>query len=564
MALELDPRNALAHKGRGVALHRLRRFTEALASYEAAIECQPDLAAAYSNRGSVLRELKRYDASLESYAKALQLDPDFADAYGNRGNALLELESFEEAMRDYERAMSLSPRFAGLFGLWLYSKMWLCDWANFDSHQAELVARILRGEPTSPYPVLAATSSPALQRRAAENWVAAKHPPDLSLGAFSPRQQADRIRIGYYSADYHHHATAYLTAELFELHDRTRFELVGFSFGPKRQDDMRQRLSKAFDEFIEVGDDSDLDVARRSRELAIDIAVDLKGFTQGERAGIFAARAAPIQIGYLGYPGTLGAPYFDYLIADQTIIPAESLPYYSERVIYLPDTYQANDRRRPIAEQRFSRAELGLPPDGFVYCSFNASYKITPPMFDVWMRILARTPGSVLWLLQDSVTVARNLRAEAEARGVDAQRLRFANRLPLAEHLARHRAVDLFLDTLPYNAHTTASDALWAGVPIVTCMGETFASRVAASLLTAVGLPELITSTLAQFEQLAVSLAQDPMRLATLRATLERKRPKAALFDTPRFVRHLESGYTEAYERYRSGAAPSDIVVQRC
>jgi predicted O-linked N-acetylglucosamine transferase (SPINDLY family) len=553
---------ALAHKDRGVALQRLRRFEEALACYELALECDPDLAAAHSNRGSVLRELKRYDAALESFARAIRIQPDFADAYNNRGNALLELESFEEAMRDYEKAMSLSPRFAGLFGLWFHARMWLCDWEGFGTHQAELIARILRSEPTSPFPVLAATDSPALQRRAAENWVQARHPPDASLGPIPHRDHPGRIRVGYYSADYHHHATAYLIAELIELHDRSRFEIVGFSFGPPRLDTMRTRLTRAFDEFREVGQDSDLDIARRSRELGIDIAVDLKGFTQAERAGIFASRAAPVQISYLGFPGSLGAPYFDYLVADRVLIPEELREQYPERIIYLPDSYQVNDRQRPIADRIYAREELGLPSSGFVYACFNANYKITPGTFDVWMRILLRTPGSVLWLLQDSVAAARNLRGEAERRGVDGGRLRFANRLPLADHLARQRAADLFLDTYPYTAHTTASDALWAGVPLITCLGETFAGRVAASLLAAVGLPELVTTTAAGFEQLAVELATDATRLASLRARLERNRARAPLFDTPRFVRHLESAYLEVHERCRQGELPRDTFVE--
>jgi predicted O-linked N-acetylglucosamine transferase (SPINDLY family) len=352
----------------------------------------------------------------------------------------------------------------------------------------------------------------------------------------------DKIRLGYYSADFHSHATAYLAAELFERHDRERFEVVAFSFGPSRPEDpMQRRLRGAFDEFLEVDRLSDAEVVRLSREREIDIAVDLKGFTQNERHRIFAYRAAPVQVNYLGYPGTLGAPYMDYLVADPILIPEMSREHYAEKIAYLPHSYQPNDRHRPIAERVFTRAELGLPEAGFVFCCFNNAYKITPETFDSWMRILQRVEGSVLWLLAGS----ENLRREAQARGVSGRRLVFAGRMDLPEHLARLRLADLFLDTLPYNAHTTASDALWAGLPVLTCLGESFAGRVAASLLNAVGLPELITHSREQYE----ALACDPRRLGELRARLAENRSRAPLFDTALFTRHLEDAYLQMYRR---------------
>jgi predicted O-linked N-acetylglucosamine transferase (SPINDLY family) len=297
---------------------------------------------------------------------------------------------------------------------------------------------------------------------------------------------------------------------------------------------------------------SDAEVALRARKDQVDIAVDLKGFTQDHRAGIFARRAAPVQVNYLGYPGTMGAPYMDYLIADPALVPAETRTHYAEKILYLPDCYQVNDAKRAIANKVFTRAELGLPPTGFVFCCFNNSYKILPGTFDRWMRILGRVPGSVLWLLGDNPTAIRNLRSEAAARHVDPERLIFANRIDLPNHLARQRAADLFVDTLPCNAHTTASDALWAGLPVLTCVGEAFAGRVAASLLKGIGLPQLITTTLDQYEELAVRLAGDPQELTDLRQTLAANRLTMPLFDTRLFTRHLEEGYTRIYDRYQA------------
>ncbi len=319
----------------------------------------------------------------------------------------------------------------------------------------------------------------------------------------------------------------------------------------------------AFDQFIDVSRQTDKEVALLARSLNLDIAIDLKGFTQHHRAGIFCYRAAPLQVSYLGYPGTMGTDYIDYLIADKTVLPQISQAYYAEKIVYLPDSYQCNDARRKIADAVFSRENAGLPESAFVFCCFNNNFKITPETFDGWMRILNRVDGSVLWLLEDNATAASNLRRQAEQRGVVASRLVFAPRMPLPEHLARHRAADLFLDTLPYNAHTTASDSLWAGLPVLTCMGEAFASRVAASLLTAIDLPELIASTQAEYEALAVELANNQPRLKTIREKLERNRLTTALFDSVRFARNIEQAYTQMLARYRDHLAPDHIDVSQ-
>jgi predicted O-linked N-acetylglucosamine transferase (SPINDLY family) len=412
-----------------------------------------------------------------------------------------------------------------------------------------------------PFAVLALTDSSMLQRQAAETWVAARHPERRALPPPARRPGGGRIRIGYFSADYHGHATAHLVAGLLEAHDRERFEIFAFSFGPASGDEMRTRISAAVDRFIDVRDRSDQDVAQFSRSLGIDIAVDLKGFTSGARPDIFANRAAPVQVSYLGYPGTMGAGYIDYIIADRTVLPEDARRHYSEKVVYLPYSYQVNDDKREIADVAPSRAALGLPSDGFVFCCFNASYKIEPGTFRTWMRILQRIEGSVLWLFESNPAASASLRKEAEAAGVGGERLVFAEHLPQALHLARHRAADLFLDTRPCNAHTTASDALWAGLPVLTCAGESFASRVAASLLNAIGLPELVTTSPQHYEALAMELARDRGRLSGLREKLARNRLAEPLFDTARFTKHIESAYMQMDERHQADLPPDHFDV---
>jgi predicted O-linked N-acetylglucosamine transferase (SPINDLY family) len=351
-------------------------------------------------------------------------------------------------------------------------------------------------------------------------------------------------------------------AEIFERHDRSRFEVTAFSFGPEKQDAMRARVSKAFERFVDVRGLQDAGVAALARKLSVDIAVDLKGHTEDARPGIFAQRAAPVQVAYLGYPGTMGAGYMDYIIADATVIPEAHKEHYTEKVVWLPDSYQANDSTRPISSRTYSRGLEGLPETGFVFCCFNANYKFLPGTFDAWMRILKHVQGSVLWLIEDNAEAVANLRKEAVRRGVDAGRLVFAGRLPQAEHLARQRLADLFLDTLPCNAHTTTSDALWAGLPVLTRSGETFAGRVAASLLKAVGLPELVVATQEAYEALAIALASDPARLAAIRRKLSAARLTSPLFDAARFAHNIEAAYVAMHERHLAGALPDHFAVR--
>jgi len=514
------------------------------------------------NRGNMLSALRRHEEALGCYTKVIALRPDFAEAYYNQGNALNALKHRAEAVASYEKAMALKPDYEFLWGELLHTKMRICDWHGLEAQVSQLTGKIDRGEKVStPFPILALTNSAALQLKAAESWTHAKCPTNDVLPMIGKQQRHNKIRIGYFSADFREHALSVLAVELFERHDRSNFEVNAFSFGPDKKDDMRQRLDKAFDKFIDIRNQSDKESAMLARDMEIDIAVDLGGFTQDARTNIFAMRAAPIQVNYLGYPGTMGANYIDYIIADRVLIPETQRYCYAEKIVYLPNSYQANDSKRVIADRQFTRAELGLPQNGFVFCCFNNSYKITPDVFSCWMRILKGVEGSVLWLVEDNASVVSNLRKEATNRGIDPARLVFAKRMPLALHLARHRLADLFLDTLPFNANTTASVSLWAGLPVLTQIGETFAGRAAASLLEAIGLPELITMTAQSYESLAVELAKDPERLASIRHKLADNRLRMPLFDTELFTRHIESAYTTMYERYQGESAPDHIYV---
>ena len=562
-AIRLNPDYAEAYSNRGNALKDLKKFDAAIASHDKAIQLRPDSAEAYSNRGNVLKDLNQLDAAIASYDKAVQLKSDFADAYYNRGNALEILKKFNAAVASYDTAIQLQPDLDYLFGTLLHTRMQLCDWTNLENHLADLVRRIeVNTKASPPFPILALTPSISLQRKVSEIWISDKYPYNPSLGPIAKIQKSDKIRIGYFSADFRNHAVSLLMAELFEIHDRSRFELIAFSFGADTNDAIRNRLMVSFDKFIDVTSESDSAVAMLARNFKIDIAIDLGGHTANARIGIFSYRAAPIQVSYIGFPGTSGAGYIDYLIADKMIIPKQSQQHYSEKIVYLPNSFQVNDRKKLISNKQFNREELGLPLEGFIFCCFNNSYKIAPHVFDSWISILNVVTGSVLWLSEANQTAVVNLRKEAEKRGLDPQRLVFAKKMHLSEYLASYQIADLFLDTLPYNAGTTASDALWAGLPVMTCIGESFASRMAASLLTAINLPELITNTRAEYETLAIELATNPVKYQNIKNKLAANRLTTPLFDTPLFTKHLEEAYAEMYERYQADLLPDHIYIE--
>lgn len=559
-SIRFSPARTEAYLNRGVALFQAGRFAEAIACYDEVLHVRHEYAEAYVNRGAAEHAMKQHAAAMISFARAICLQPDTAEIYYRRAGVQFEQKHHQAAADSYGKVVHLQTNYPYAYGSQLQNKMLVCDWQNFDEACRELNRRIeARNIVSMPFPLLGLSDSPAIQRMATERLVEDQFP--SRSFAYKPGPRGKKIRLGYYSADFHEHATMHLVAELFERHDKNRFELFGFSFGPEDSGAMRTRVVSSFDRFIDVRQLSDDAVAQLSRELGIDIAIDLKAFTQDSRPGIFARRAAPLQVNFLGYPGTMGADYIDYLFADSTVIPEQSQQYYVEKVVYMPHTYQVNDRLRPIATREYARAELGLPETGMVFCCFNNCFKITPAVFDCWMRILRQVEGSVLWLLDDNSTATANLIKEAERRGMDPRRLVFGKRLPVADHLARHRAADLFLDTLPCNAHTTTSDALWAGLPVVTCMGETFASRVAASLLKAIGLPELVTTSLSDYESLVVDLANTPEKLRGIRRKLGSNRLTTPLFDTHQYTKHLEEAYLLIHERHCLNLAPDHIYV---
>lgn len=560
-ALTIRPDFVDALVSLGFAQHELGHYDDALRSYDRALALRPDYPEVYNNRGLTYVWKDQFAAAVESYKHAITLRPDYAEAYYNLGLAYINLNQREAAVESFDRVLVLDPNYGFTHGIRLHAKMHICDWRDHDRELRELVERVERGiRTTSSFSFLGLSASGWHQRRVAELWTQNKFPADPGLGAIPSRRGASRIRVGYFSMDFCNHPVAMLTAGLFETHDREKFEIVAFSYGPDRRDEMRVRLETAFDRFIDVADRSDAEIAQLARDIGIDIAVDLAGHTREARTGIFALRAAPIQVNYIGYPGTMGAPYMDYMIADHTVVPAGCQSFYSEKLAYLP-SFQANDAHRLPAIRKFTRKELGLPEDGFVFCCFNNTYKFTPPVFDCWMRILQRVEGSVLFLFAGDAVTVRNLRTEAATRGVDPQRLVFGERLSVPDYLARYCEADLFLDTLPFNAGTTASDALWAGLPLLTCAGEVFASRMGASLLTGLGLPELVTGNLAEYEARAIALATNPAMLADIRQRLSANRSTSIVFDTAYFTRKLEAAYQQMFALQQAGRPAEHIDV---
>ncbi|MBL8690621.1 MAG: tetratricopeptide repeat protein [Rhodospirillaceae bacterium] len=560
LALAVQPDHVNALNNRGNVLAELKRHEEALASYEKALKIKADDAKALANRGNVLKELQRYAEAMKSYDQSLAVDPDDPETLCNRGVALMDARQYELAAADFEASRRIDPDRAYLLGQLNHCLRHCCDWPASKKVTAEITHAIRAGRRADfPFSFLSVSGDNADQRRCAETYVRDKYPASAPTPV---REGGERIRIAYMSSDYREHPIAYLTAGLFEHHDRARFETFGIALGPDEPSEMRARIRSGFETFIEAGGKSDAEVARLIGEVEADIVVDLNGHTDGARTAILAMRPAPIQVSYIGLAGTMGAPFIDYVIADPILIAPSDERYYAEKVVRLPEMYLVNDDKRAISESTPTRAEAGLPETGFVFCSFNNAYKITPEIFAVWMHLLDSVEGSVLWLLSTNEAGVRNLRREAEAAGIDPSRLVFASRARPADHLARHRLADLFLDTLPYNAHTTACDALWTGLPLVTCKGTSFAGRVAASLLTAIGLPELITQSLAEYEALALKLATDGIALAAAKEKLARNRLALPLFDTARATRHLECAFSTMVERYRRGEAPASFDVK--
>jgi protein O-GlcNAc transferase len=593
-AVAAEPGNAEAHFNRGVVLADMKRFADAAESYAVATAAKPDHSDAFYNRGIALAELKRWGEALASYDKALTLKPDYVEVLNNRGVILQHLNHLDEALaafdkavaanpdyaealynrsyvrwrklggdaqavRDLERVIEINPDYEYARGDLLHLRTQAGDWNGLAEEIAVIEAGMRAGKPTvRPFVYQAISGSPADLQTCAVNFSARNFPTMPAPPHSAPH---DKIRIGYLSADFREQATAYLMAGLYECHDKDKFEILALDNGWDDGSAIRKRLAASFDKLIDISQLSDDDAAARIRAEGVDILVNLNGYFGTPRMGIFARKAAPIQINYLGFPSTLGADYIDYIVADRIVIPGDEHRYYTEKVVTLPGSYQVNDSKRATDTDVPTRAEHGLPDSGFVFCNFNQSYKLMPAAFGAWMRLLKEVDGSVLWMLEMNAALPDNLRREAASHGVDPERLVFAKHIPIAKHLARLSLADLFLDSLPYNAHTTASDSLWAGVPLITCRGTAFPGRVAASLLQAAGLPDLVTETPEDYHALALKLAHSPALLASYRQQLAQNRATCALFDTDRFRRNLESAYETMMARRHEGKAPAAFTV---
>ena len=568
-AVELNPGYAEAYSNRGNVFKELKKFEAALESFEIAIELKPDYPDLYLNRGAALVQFKRPDLAIDSFFKAISLKPDFANAYNNLGHAYSELRQFEAAINSYEYAFGLEPDINYMLGMLIYTRMRLCDWTDFDKLLALVLDKIqINIKAIDPFVAQSLVLSLPNLRKTSESYSQHKHPAAAQSMWSGQRYEHKRIRVAYVSCDFKAHPATLNNIGVWERHDRSRFEVIAISYGPVHLEDsttqgqLRTRLLKAFDRFLDVGDKSDEEIAQLMRELEVDIAVDISGTMQDGRQGILAHRPAPVKVNLCGY--TSGAPYIDYIIEDRVVIPPEHEVGYTEKVVCLPYARLPNDTTRQVSDRQFTRSELGLPEVGVVYCSFNNAYKFNPQMFDVWMRILQRVPGSVLWLQGGGQEkVKENLSKEASARGVDPTRLVFAHKIEsMADHLARHRAADVFLDTLPFNAQTTAVDALWAGLPVLTCLGEASFARVAGSVLMALGMDELVMTSLQDYEAQAVRIGLESGYAKSLKDKLERNRVDAPLFDTARLTRHMESAYEQMHERVQQGLEPQGFEIR--
>ncbi len=567
-ALRLRPDFAEAWNNLAAALRTRRRNARAFDCVERALALQPAYPHALNNRGLILLDGHRHREAVDSFRQAVALNHKFAEALHNLGTTLMQQRRFAEARETFEQLAAVAPGFKHIQGNLLHARLNCCDWRDYDAATAAIAGAVERGEHADvPMSFLCVSGSAALQLRCAQTYtegyfpLQSLEPAELPQTGNRIRSTQNRIRVAYLSGDFGEHAVTYLLAGVLERHDATRFETIALSWDRQEEGPARRRIQAAFSRFIDITAVSDAEVVRMMRELEVDIAVDLTAHTRGHRTGIFARRGAPVHVNYLGLPATMGARYMDYLIADRFLVPEEHKRHYAEQIVWLPVTYQPNDDRRSLLPGGTPRSEHGLPETGFVFCAFNNNCKFNPAFFDVWMRLIASVPGSVLWLLASNALAEDNLRREAVDRGVDAHRLVFAKRVPYSDYLARYVHADLFLDTLPFNGGATVSDALSMGVPVLACAGESFASRMAGGILSSLDLRELITHSLTAYESTALDLARSPARLRALRETLVQRRGGHAFFDTDCYRRHLESAYQMMWQRSTAGLPPAAFSV---
>lgn len=598
-AIKINPQFIDSINNLGVSYKEIKKNDEAIECWDKVIEIDRNNAKAYNNIGSILFETDKYEKSIDYFNKAIILDKKFFQAYFNRGNAYQKINKYKEAIENYNESIKLNPRYADAYiargfsykglnmfnetfmdwtdgyklnnkyqnfiGRIFYFKKKLCNWKTYENDCLFFEKNILNiSKLISPFNSLSTFNSATLQKTIATNYVNENfkvYNSKLNNLSYKNKEVSDKIKIGYYSSDFKKHAMSFLLAEMFETHNKDKFEIIGFSLIKQNNDKMSERIIKSFDKYLDLSNKTQKEISEISKKLGIDIAVDLMGFTKNNRFEIFLEKCAPIQINFLGYPGTLGTNLIDYIIADKTLIPNGEEINYSEKIIYLPDTYQCNDSKKIISKKKFLKKDFNLPEDKFIFCCFNQKYKFNPGTIKIWINILKKVNNSVLWLLDDENDSTYNLVEEFKSGGLHSSRIIFSKKLPLDEHLARHSLADLFLDTFPYGAHTTASDSLWSGLPLITKIGNTFASRVAASLLKAIGLDELITSSDEEYINLATELANNPKKLNLLKNKLNENIKTKPLFDTKRFTKNLETGYFLANKRYLDNLPPENIKV---
>ena len=559
-AIEINPNISETYNNLGNVYYEFKQFNIAIENYNKALKIKPNFALSYYNRAKALQEINQKQEAISDYDKAISINNNFSAAYKNLGNLYMELKILDKSIYNHVQALKINPNMSYLNGTIIQSKCGLSEWANFKEDKLFLENNILSGKKTtSPFPTILIYDSPSLQKKAIEIFVnnEFEKPKKIKLEKIKNK----KIKIGYYSSDFHNHATMYLMANLFELHDKNKFETYAYSFGPDDDSKIRKRVMKTFDKFFDVKSKTTKEIVHHSRELNLDIAVDLKGFTNNNRFDLFIERCAPIQISYLGFPGTTSSDCIDYLIADKIVIPEENKNYYSENIIYLPNSYQVNDSNPDLSKKIFSKKDFNLPENKFIFCCFNHNFKILPDMFEIWMKILKKVKNSVIWLLIDNKTAQNNLKKILVSNDIDPNRMIFAGRLPHSEHIIRLGLADLFLDTFPCNAHTTASDALRSSLPIITIKGDSFASRVASSLLSSVGLEELITTSGQEYEELAVKIAENKNFYKEIKDKLKKNIIDMPLFNSKLFTKKLETAYIEVYKNYNENIKPETIRI---
>ena len=539
-----------------------KQFEEAIKNYDFAINLNPNLAEVYNNKGNALKEIRKFEEAIKNYDLAINSNPNFAEAYFNTATTLQDIKNFEKAVLYFEKALLLDKEIPFCKGYLLHAKMLCCNWSGLNELYNEIYNDVEKNRySATPFGYQAICDDESNLQKCAQLY-SNKRFPEIKNNLFSKKVSKNKkIKIGYLCGEFREQATSILMTEVWEKHNKEDFEIIAFDSGWDDKSLRRNRIITAFDKFIDISKVSDFDAAKLIHKEQIDILINLNGFFGTGRPVVFSYRPAGIQINYLGFPGTIGSKYIDYILCDQTVVPIESKKFYNEKIIYFPDSYQANDTKRNISDKKFLREELSLPKKSFVFCCFNNNYKITPNMFDVWARLLKKINNSVLWLIEGNSEATENLKKEAKIRNIDASRLIFAKRMKLEDHLARHKNADLFLDTLPYNAHTTASDSLWAGLPVLTCLGKAFPGRVAASLLRSLDLPELITYSENEYVAKAEELALNPERLRVIKNKLDTNKFSQPLFNAKLFCRSLESAFKIIFEKHSLGLETEDISL---